>query len=147
FRDLKSFRVGISINGINVGEEGQLPLAIHTADDANDFPAKAAEVRTESRQPTHTNDIYWVFALTLEIDDLVANVYASSQMIARFEQLRALNQITTVELACLTNEKNEQATFKNRLRDKLVAALETGQGLFRGVAHDGSALGRELPEI
>ena len=90
FRDLKSFRVGITVNGVHVGDEGQLPLSIYTADDAKDFPAKAAEVRTESRQEPHKNDIYWVFALTPESDDLVANVYASRQMIAKYEQMRAL---------------------------------------------------------
>jgi hypothetical protein len=147
FRDLKSFRVGITINGMSVGDEGQLTLSIYTADDAKDFPAKAAEVRNESRQEPHKNDIYWVFALTPEIDDLIANVFASGQMVAKYEQMRALNQITNIELTCLSNEKNEQATFQNRLRDKLLAALATGWGLFRGVDHHGSDLGNEMSEI
>ena len=147
FRDLKSFRVGISINGINVGEVGQLPLSIHTAEDPQELPAKLADVRNESRQKGHEIDIYWLFALTPEIDDLVANVYASRQMIAKYEQMRAQNQITNVEMACLSNEKNELSTLQTRVRDKLVSALEAGQGLFRGVSRDASSLGNGLPEM
>jgi hypothetical protein len=147
FRDFKTFRVGISINGVAVGEEGQLPLSVCTAEDSGAFQPKLTDVRNESRQEPHKNDIYWVCALTSEVDDLVADVHASRQMISKYEQMRAQNLITNVEMACLSSEKNEVSGFQNRLRDKLVASLEAGQGLFRGVAQDGSALGNSFPEV
>ena len=147
FRDYKTFRVGISINGISVGEEGQLPVSMYTTEDAALFPSKVAEIRNESRHESHKNDIYWVCALNSEIDDLVANVHASRQMISKYEQMRAQNLITTVEMSCLSTEKNEVSTLQNRLRDKLISVLESGQGLFRGVAQDASALGNNFPEV
>jgi hypothetical protein len=73
FRNLKSFRMGITVDGVQAGEEGQIQLSIATADDEDAFSARLAEVRNDSRQEVHKNDLYWVFALTPEIDGLIAN--------------------------------------------------------------------------
>ncbi|MCL4299606.1 MAG: BREX system P-loop protein BrxC [Anaerolineae bacterium] len=147
FRDLKNFRVGLNVDGVSVGEEGQVPLSIITAADGAEFPAKLAEVRQESRHDSHKNDLYWVFALTAEIDDLVANLYASRQMVTKYDQLRAQNKITNEEVACLSSEKVEVMRVQSRLRDKLLEALQAGSGLFQGVSKDGSALGKTVGEI
>ncbi len=147
FRDLKSFRVGILVNGFKVGEEGHLPLSIHVAESIDEVAAKLTEVRNESRQKGHENDLYWVFGSNPATDELVAGLFASRQMIGKYEQMRAQNQITNIELACLSSEKNELANLQNRLRDSLASALEGGHGVFRGVAYDGSSLGNNLGEI
>lgn len=147
FRNLKTFRVGISVDGSLAGDEGQIPLSIVTADDEDAFPLKLTEQRNESRQEAHKNDLYWVFALTPDIDVLIANLYASRQMVTKYDQLRAQNRITNEESASLSNEKNEVIRYQGRLNEKMTQALEQGQGLFRGVSKDASSLGKALPEI
>jgi len=147
YRNLKTFRVGINVDGNQIGDVGQILLSIVTADDEDAFPTTLAEVRNESRQETHKHDLYWVFALTPEIDSLIANLYASRQMVIKYDQLRAQNRITNEEAASLSNEKNEVLRYQNRLQDKMNQALERGQGLFRGVSKDAAALGKTLPEI
>jgi hypothetical protein len=91
--------------------------------------------------------VYWVFALTPEIDQLVCELHASRKMVEEYDQLRAHNKITSDEGTCLQDEKNAVHGYQNRLRDKLTEAMERGTGLFRGIAHDASALGKSLGEI
>ncbi len=147
FRNLKNFRVGISVDGSRAGDEGQIPLSIVTAEDEDAFPTKIAAIRNDSRQEAHKNDLYWVFALTPEIDGLIANLYASRQMVIKYDQLRAQSRITNEEAASLSNEKNEAMRYQNRLQDKMNQVLEKGQGLFRGVSKDAAGLGKTLAEI
>jgi len=147
FRNLKTFRVGIRVDGSQVGDEGQIPLSVVTADDDDAFPLKLAEQRNESRQEAHKNDLYWVFALIPEIDSLIANLYASRQMVTKYDQLRAQNRITNEEAASLSSEKIEVIRYLSRLNEKMTQALERGQGLFRGVSKDAASLGKALPEI
>ena len=127
FRNLKTFRVGINVDGSQVGDEGQILLSIVTADDNDAFPLKLAEQRNESRQEAHKNNLYWVFALTPDIDVLIANLYASRQMVTKYDQLRAQNRITNEESASLSNEKTEVFRYQNRLNEKMTQALEQGQ--------------------
>ncbi len=122
--NLKTFRVGINVDGSQVGDEGQILLSIVTADDDDAFPLKVAEQRNESRQEAHKNNLYW-----------------------KYDQLRAQNRITNEESASLSNEKNEVIRYQGRLNEKMTQALGQGQGLFRGVSKDASSLGKALPEI
>ena len=147
FRDLRTFDVGITVDGMRTSGEGDVTLSIFTADDAASFPARLEEARTESREAAHKNDIYWVFSLTPEIDDLEANLYASRQMISKYRQLSAQNRITKDEAASLANEEHEVNRLQSRLRDKMVEALEKGQGIFHGVSKDAAALGKNAGEI
>jgi hypothetical protein len=119
----RTFRVGLTVDGIAVAD-GEVPLQLHTADDAGALPSKIDEIRAESRQERNKNEIYWTFALTKDVDDLEASLFASRQMIAKYEQSRAQNRITAEELALLSNEKQEIARIQSRLRDKMVEALE-----------------------
>ena len=147
YRDLRTFEVGITVDGIRAGGEGDITLSVFTAEDAAGFPGRLEEVRAESRESSHKNDIYWVFALTPEIDDLEANLYASRQMIAKYRQLSAQNRITKDEQSSLSTEEHEVNRLQSRLRDKMMEVLENGQGVFRGVSKDAAALGRNASEI
>ena len=144
---IHTFRVGITVDGMKIGDDGQVPLAILTADDAEALPARVAGATEESRAPTHRNDIYWVFALTAELDGLVASLFASRQMIAKYDTMRSRGQITNEEASSLGNEKGEEGRIKGRLRERLIAALTDGTGIFRGVPHDASSLGKGLVEV
>jgi hypothetical protein len=147
FRDLRTFQVGIQVDGNPVTKEGQIPLAIQTAADAQEFESRLGELRSQSRQETQQNEIYWLFALNEDIDRLVVDVYASQQMVNKYDQMRVQNRITNEEAASLQTEKNEVLRINRRLEEKLTTALETGRGLFRGVAKDGSDLGKSASEI
>jgi hypothetical protein len=145
-KELRNFRIGVAAEGVTL-EDGDLPLTLCIADEPDDLTRKLGEVRDESRQKSHDNDLYWVFALTPEIDSEVAKTFASRKMVEKYDQLRANGKITTDEAACLEDEKSTVLKLESQLHDKLTKAMEHGTGVFRGVARDASSLGKNLSEI
>jgi hypothetical protein len=141
------FRIGMSVEGTNIGDEGELLLTLCVADDADDLTKRIDETRTESPQKTHESDLYWLFCLTPEIDELVGQLHASRKMVDKYNQLSAQQKISPDEATCLQDEKNSKNGYETRLRDKLTEAMERGTGMFRGVQKDASALGKGLSEI
>src|SRR5690606_402666 len=57
YGNLRNFRVGITVDEARVGDEGQITLAIATAEDNETFQQKVEETRGVSRR--NQNDIYW----------------------------------------------------------------------------------------
>jgi hypothetical protein len=143
----RSFRIGISVDGTNIGDEGELPLTLCVGEDADELTKRIEEIRTESQQKSHENDLYWLFCLTPEIDELVGQLHASRKMVDKYNQLSAQQKISPDEATCLQDEKNSKNGYETRLRDKLTEAMERGTGMFRGVQKDASALGKGLGEI
>jgi hypothetical protein len=105
YQTYRTFRVGISIEGTNLGDEGDLLLSLCIADDADDLNKRLNEVREESRQKSHENDLYWLFCLTPEIDEIIGQLHASRKMVEKYDQLRAQNQINADASKCLQDEK------------------------------------------
>lgn len=147
YKDYRTFRIGISVDGTTVGDEGDIRVFLAMAEDGGELSNRINEARDESRQKTHENDLYWVFSLASEIDELVAQLFASRKMVEKYDQLRAQSKITPDEATCLQDEKNLALSYESRLRDKMTEALERGTGMFRGVARDASSLGKNLGEI
>ncbi|MCL6506961.1 MAG: hypothetical protein K6T59_08045 [Bryobacteraceae bacterium] len=147
YKDYRTFRVGISVEGTAIADEGDITLSLCVAEDADELSGRINETRDESRQAAHKDDLYWVFALSPEIDELVAQLYASRKMVEKYDQLRAQSKISSEEATCLQDEKNAVLNYQSRLRDKLVEALEKGTGMFRGVGRDASSLGKTFSEI
>ncbi len=145
YKGLRTFSVGISVDGTRLGAEGQIPLAVFDADDETELPRQLQEAIQASRG--RQNEVYWVFALTPQIDDLVTGYHASGQMIAKYQQIQSQNKITNEEAASLAAERNEHNRLRGRLRDKLAEALASGRGVFRGVTKDASDLGRTTTDI
>lgn len=143
----RSFRIGINVDGTSIGDEGELPLTLCVTDDADELTNRIEEIRTESQQKSHENDLYWLFCLTPEIDELVRQLHASRKMVDKYSQLSAQQKISPDEATCLQDEKNSKNGYETRLRDKLTEAMERGTGMFRGVQKDASALGKGLGEI
>jgi hypothetical protein len=143
----RSFRIAISVDGTSIGDEGELPLTLCVADDADELTKSIEETRTESQQKLHENDLYWLFCLSPEIDELVGQVHASRKMVDKYNQLSAQQKISPDEATCLQDEKNSKSGYETRLRDKLTEAMERGTGMFRGVQKDASALGKGMGEI
>jgi hypothetical protein len=116
------------------------------ADDNDDLSKRIEPTRTESQQKSHENDLYWLFCLTPEIDELVGQLHASRKMVDKYSQLSAQQKISPDEATCLQDEKNSKNGYETRLRDKLTEAMERGTGMFRGVQKDASAPERNLEE-
>lgn len=146
-KDYRTFRIGISVDGTTVGDEGDIKVSLAVAEDDSELSNRIKEIRDESRQKAYENSLYWVFSLAPEIDELVAQLFASRKMVEKYDQLRAQRKITPDEANCLQDEKNIVLGSESRLRDKITEALERGTGLFRGVAKDASSLGKNLSEI
>jgi hypothetical protein len=146
YQTYRTFRVGVRLDGTHLGDEGDLPLSLCIADDADDLNKRLNEVRDESRQQSRENDVYWLFCLTPEIDEIIGQLHASRKMVEKYEQLRAQNKITTDEATCLQDEKTSALAHQSRLRDKLTEAMEKGCGMFRGVQQDAASLGKSLSE-
>ncbi len=144
---LRTLKVGVSIDDMRLGDEGHVMVNLVSAEDETELAARLEEVRTTSRNGDGRNRIHWVFAMNAELDHLVAQVHASRQMMSKYEQLRARGSATAEERTCLQAEVAEEARHRNRLRDKLGEALAGGSGIFRGVTHDASSLGKAVSEI
>jgi hypothetical protein len=147
YKDFRNFRIGVTHEGTQIGDEGDLTVTLCMADDNDDLPKKLKEVREESRLDVHRHDIYWCFALSPDIDQIVADLHASRKMVEKYSQMGAQNRISPEENACLQDEKNAVLSYQNRLRDKFTETMEKGTGLFRGVSWDASSLGKALGEI
>jgi hypothetical protein len=147
YKDHRSFSVGVTQEGTPISDGGNLTVTLASAEDNDELPKKLKEVREESRLDARKNDIYWCFALSTEIDQLVAELHASRKMVEKYDQLRAQNRISAEESSCLDAEKKAVLNNQNRLRDKFTEAMEHGTGLFRGVSWDASSLGKTLNEI
>lgn len=147
YKDCRTFRVGIRVDGTPVGDEGDITLSLAVAEEEADLPDRISEIRDESRQKTHENDLYWAFSLTPEIDDLVAQLYASKKMVETYDLLCVQKKATHEETICLQDEKNAVANLESRLHAKLTEALQKGRGMFRGVERDSASLGKTLTEI
>lgn len=146
-RNLHSFRVAVTVDGARV-ETGDIPLAIRTAADAGaEYRQQVDAARDDSRSNTHKDEIFWVFPLNAEVDDLIANVYASTQMISKYDQVGAQGERAAEIAPLLEAEKRERDRLRRRLRDKLEGALAGGTGVFRGVGHDAATLGHTLPDM
>ncbi len=74
YKGLRTFSVGVTVDGTRLGSEGQIPLFVVVAEDEDERGRKISEAKDQSRQ--HENEVYWVFALTPEIDKLVAAYHA-----------------------------------------------------------------------
>jgi len=129
-KDYRTFRIGISVDGTAVGDEGDIKLSLAMAEDDSDLANRINEIRNESRQKAHENDLYWVFALSTEIDELVAQLFASKKMVEKYDQLRAQSKITPDEATCLQDEKNFGLNCQSRLRDKVTEAISAELACF-----------------
>lgn len=147
FKEFRTFKIGVSHEGTQIGDDGDLTVSLCIADDNDDLPKRIKEVREESRLDAHRNDIYWCFALSTDIDQLVAELHASRKMVEKYSQMAAQNRISHEENSCLQDEKTAVINYQNRLRDKFTEAMEKGTGLFRGVSWDASSLGKATGEI
>ncbi|MFZ5915464.1 MAG: BREX system P-loop protein BrxC [Chloroflexota bacterium] len=142
----RTFRVGVAWDGRSITTgDAHIPLVLRVADGPETFQEANEAAREESRKVK--TEIFWVMSLTDEIDDLVAELYRSRQMVGKYDQLRAQGKISKEEGASLAAEKTEALRLEERLKERLERAMAGGQGFFDGVARPGADLGKTLGEI
>ena len=141
----KNFKVGYSVDGAKVGDAGMIPVSIIVAESPSALSKKIEVNVDESRAQKET--LFWVMALTPEIDDLVAEYYASNRMVEDYGRQAAQNKITTIERECLESEKLVRSRIKSRLSDKISEALVQGTGIFGGRKKDSSSFGTTLNAV
>ena len=59
YKDFRNFSIGVTHEGTQIGDEGDLSVTLCIADDNDDLPKKLNEVREDSRLDAHKHDIYW----------------------------------------------------------------------------------------
>ncbi len=146
YGDVRSFRLAYSVEGHRIGT-GAILINLLPVDSTDSLEPQLNEARKESWEPAHANSLYWVFALTSEIDRLVSELHASQQMVQKFDLLKSQGKISNEEAALLANEKQRRIRTQNRLHDLIDGAISSGHGFFRGVERDASDLGKSLPDI
>ncbi len=142
----RGLRIGLTVDGVRL-EDGQVPVSVVTAESPAELPAVVASTQARSREAEHQNELFWVFALSSEIDTLVAEIFRSREMVKKYDQLRGQSKVSPDEVSCVADEKNEVLRYQNRLHEQVSQGLQSGTGLFRGVSKDGSALGNSSSDV
>lgn len=143
----RTLQVGVTIDDFRLTTENQVPLILLLEREESKFASRVEEARMLSRNPAHSNEIYWVFALNEEAHTLISQLHASRQMVAKYSHISNQEQISGDYSSLLANERREEVRLKGQLHNKLEAALCAGQGMFQGVAKDVSDLGQNVSEI
>ena len=104
FEDLRTFRVGITVDDVKVGEEGALTLQISVAEDDDDFARYCDERSQLSRAPGQENSLFWVMQLSEEAKTETAELYRSREMVKKYNQLSANSTLSTDEARLLNDE-------------------------------------------
>jgi hypothetical protein len=145
YKDLRSFRNALVVEGETVEAAGEIPISLLLADSIQARAERIAEARDESN--ASRNEAFWVVALTDEIHDLVVEVCRSREMISEYERLASQQRLSGEESSCLAEEKNRGDTLYRKLRSKVLEAVQAGTGFFQGVQHDATALGSSFVDI
>ncbi|MBN1165665.1 MAG: BREX system P-loop protein BrxC [Methanospirillaceae archaeon] len=143
-QNLKNFKVSYSVDGTRVSDPGSIVVYIEISEDPEKLATEIERVQSESRGKDRQYDIFWVMTATPEIDGMVTELYASREMVRKYDQARAQNKINAIEQECLEAEKKEQARWQARLSEKLFQSLSEGVGIFQGVRKESASLGKDL---
>jgi hypothetical protein len=145
YKNLRGFRMSLSVEGEIVDADGQVPLNVLVAEDPSDVATRAKEGRESSA--AKPDEAFWVIQLDEETHQLLYELFRSREMISTHERLAAQGSLTPEEASCLGEEKVRRDKNHRTLRTKLGDAIQSGSGFFRGVQHDGSSLGQTMPEV
>jgi hypothetical protein len=111
FLQTKIFKAGLSLNGRQL-VEGDVPFHLALADEGNEHSSRLAEMRTRSQG--ELKSVFWVAALSQDIDRDVVELHRSQEMI----KLKERSAQTRDESALVAEEytDREQAQLLRRLR-------------------------------
>ncbi len=145
YKNLRHFKAALYVDGEVVDSDGQFNLNIMLSDDSEDSAERCKEARDESAATQ--DQLFWVVTLNDEIHNLINEIYRSREMVSTSERTAAQGKLTSEESACLSEEKVRRDRYHRQLRMKLIEVFSSGIGFFKGVQHDGSALGDNISEV
>lgn len=143
----KTFKVGLVVDEVKVGAEGDVPIQVIVAEDADDFKRKSKEAREESREPTKNHEIYLIFTLSEEIHKRIEELHRSNEMIGKYGRVAAQGKIDPESSSSLEDEKRRKDNIHRELKAKFGQVISGGAIYFQGVENDNSGRGKDLPEI
>jgi hypothetical protein len=139
----RTFKLGVTWES-RVLTQGEIPIELRISDSPQVFERDCDDIRKESREKN--KQVFWALSTDDELDNQVAELYRSKQMVAKYEQLRAQSKIKPEESASLANEKLEAGRREHTLKGLMVNALQKGTGFFDGVSKLGMELGKTASE-
>jgi hypothetical protein len=125
FLDTKVFKGGLVLHGREL-VDGDMTFHLHLADDGNQLPALAADLRARSQQ--EKKSVFWAVALNDAIDHETVEVFRSKEMIARKER----DAKTEAKDKLIMEEKVHLRRHNEELKRLLKAACLAGTVYFRG---------------
>lgn len=140
----RSFRIDLSVDGVSLAGQGQIPVALTFADDAAHARDVTEQAAVATRHASGENRIEWIATLTPGILDLQTSVLRSRRMIARYEQARAQGQMPPQDAALLSEERQRMGHDEARLQDQMATAIAQGTAIFRGVTTELATQGTTL---
>jgi len=144
YKNLRTFRLGITLDGDPIDQDGDIMLHISLFDD-DKFKEALNEARKESA--AKSTDIYWVAPVQDEVHNAVTELFRSNEMIAEYERRDSHEPLSAEQKACLAEEKNRRDRYSRQARLLLVKAIESGHCFFAGVGYDASILGIDLASM
>jgi hypothetical protein len=145
YRDLRTFKNTLVVEGDVVESDGEIPLNLLIAESGELRPERLNEARDESN--SRREEVFWVVSESDEIRALTVEVYRSREMVSEYDRLAAQQRLTPEESSCLAEEKNRRDTHYRKLRSKVLEAVQAGTGFFQGVQHDATALGSNFVDV
>jgi len=147
-KGLRTLKLGVVMDDHEL-TTGQLPLHIVTAETeaAVGGPSGAlSKAWTRSQESASSSTVFWVWARSGVVDDLVVRFLQSEQII-RDEEPKA-RETRDTELGMLVqNERREMERLTGLLEVAVREALAQGTGVFQGVKRPASELGTDLPGV
>ncbi|HPU93803.1 MAG TPA: BREX system P-loop protein BrxC [Candidatus Saccharicenans sp.] len=146
FKSLRTFRLGITLDGIPIGQEGDILLHLQLAE-AERFNEALKEVRQESL--SKPMELFWVAPIKDEMRAAVTELFRSNEMVNRYDVIASQQSISLSpeQQACLAEEKNRRQQYTRRIRSLLTSVLESGQSFFNGVNYNAISLGSDLASM
>jgi hypothetical protein len=144
YRNLRSFKLSVAVDGQSVVSDGDIPLQMSLVAPA-EWATALSEVRSESA--AKAGELFWVAALDDTVRDVATELYRSREMVSEFDRMGAQQKLTAEESSCLADEKKRRDKFQRELRERMARAIEGGTSFFQGVERTGASLGASLSEM
>lgn len=144
YNDLRTFNVGLSLDGQPLPPTGQIPIDLLGVDQTEDFVKRQNEMALESLQDANKNRVLWLFPIPVEAESQIEDLYASQKMIDKYTHLTGEQSITDLEKGLLVAERSSREKLETKLTNTLRRNLEAGVGFFRGIKFEAGDLGTDL---
>lgn len=144
YKNLRSFRLGVTLDAESVEAEGDVILHLSLAEPGE---TKGAVDIGRNRSVAEPNELFWVVPLSDTIRSTVTELYRSREMVAEYDRLASHQRLTGEESASLADEKTRRDRYHRQLRSALIEAIEAGKSFFQGVGRDATLLGPNLAEM